>query len=34
MIEQLLGITELSEKAEILKELMKSTRDNIKEEEF
>ena len=34
MIEQLLGITELSEKAEILKELMKGTRDSIKEEEF
>jgi len=34
MIEQLLGITELSEKAEVLKELMKGTRDSIKEEEF
>ena len=34
MIEQLLGITELSQKAEVLKELMKNTRDSIKEEEF
>ena len=34
MIEQLLGITELSEKAEVLKELMKSSRDRIKEEEI
>ena len=34
MIEQLLGITELSEKAELLKELLKVTRDNIKEEEI
>ena len=34
MIEQLLGITELSEKAEVLKERMKSTRDSLKEEEF
>jgi len=34
MIEQLLGITELSEKAELLKELLKNTRDSIKEEEI
>lgn len=34
MIEQLLGITELSQKAEILKELVKNTKDNIKEEEI
>ena len=34
MIEQLLGITELSEKAEVLKERQKETRDNIKEEEI
>ena len=34
MIEQLLGITELSRKADVLKELMKGTRDSIKEEEF
>ena len=34
MIEQLLGITELSEKAEVLKELMKESRDKIKEEEI
>ena len=34
MIEQLLGITELSEKAEILKERQKITRDSIKEEEI
>ena len=34
MIEQLLGITELSEKAEVLKELMKHSRDGIKEEEI
>ena len=34
MIEQLLGITELSEKAEILKERQKVTRDSIKEEEI
>ena len=34
MIEQLLGITELSEKAELLKELLKITRDSIKEEEI
>tara|TARA_R110000868_G_scaffold29533_4_gene109843 strand:- start:3973 stop:5742 length:1770 start_codon:yes stop_codon:yes gene_type:complete len=33
MIEQLLGITEISEKAEILKELLKNTKDSIKEEE-
>jgi DNA repair exonuclease SbcCD ATPase subunit len=34
MIEQLLGITELSMKAEILKERMKFTRESIKEEEI
>ena len=34
MIEQLLGITELSEKADILKELLKQTKDSIKEEEI
>lgn len=34
MIEQLLGITELSQKAELLKELLKNTRDGIKEEEI
>ena len=34
MIEQLLGIQELSEKAVILKERMKDTRDSIKEEEI
>lgn len=34
MIEQLLGITELSEKAELLKDLLKSTKDSIKEEEI
>ena len=34
MIEQLLGITELSQKADILKEKLKDTRDNIKEEEI
>jgi DNA repair exonuclease SbcCD ATPase subunit len=34
MIEQLLGITELSEKAEVLKELVKDSRDKIKEEEI
>ena len=34
MIEQLLGIQELSQKAETLKERMKDTRDSIKEEEF
>ena len=34
MIEQLLGITELSQKAEVLKERMKDTRDSIKEEEI
>lgn len=34
MIEQLLGITKLSEKAEILKSLLKGTKDSIKEEEF
>jgi DNA repair exonuclease SbcCD ATPase subunit len=34
MIEQLLGITELSQKAELLKELLKNTKDSIKEEEI
>jgi len=34
MIEQLLGITEISAKAEVLKELLKNTRDSIKEEEL
>lgn len=34
IIEQLLGITKLSEKAEKLKEYLKNTRDSIKEEEF
>lgn len=34
MIEQLLGITELSQKAEVLKERQKVTRDTIKEEEI
>ena len=34
MIEQLLGITDLSQKAEVLKERIKNTRDNIKEEEI
>jgi DNA repair exonuclease SbcCD ATPase subunit len=34
MIEQLLGITELSQKAEILKERQKVTRDSLKEEEI
>lgn len=34
MIEQLLGIQELSEKAEVLKEKMRNTRDAIKEEEI
>ena len=34
MIEQLLGITELSEKAEISKVKLKETRDSIREEEI
>lgn len=34
IIEQLLGITQLSEKAELLKELIKNTKDAVKEEEF
>lgn len=33
MIEQLLGITDLSAKAEVLKELLKRTKDELKEEE-
>ncbi len=34
MIEQLLGITDLSSKAELLKEKVKEVKDNIKEEEM
>jgi len=34
LIEQLLGITKLSEKAEVLKEQLRNTKDGIKEEEF
>jgi DNA repair exonuclease SbcCD ATPase subunit len=34
MIEQLLGITKLSEKADILKELLRNTKDSITEETF
>ena len=34
MIESLLGITDLSAKADVLKELIKNTKDEIKEEEF
>ena len=34
IIEQLLGITQLSEKATILKELVKENKESIKEEEF
>jgi len=34
IIEQLLGITKLTEKAEVLKGLVKLTRDRLKEEEF
>jgi DNA repair exonuclease SbcCD ATPase subunit len=34
IIEQLLGITLLSEKANVLKELLKDTKDNIKEEDL
>lgn len=34
VIEQLLGITQLSEKATSLKELIKETKDSIKEEEY
>ena len=34
MIEQLLGITDLSAKADLLKELLKGTKDSIKEEEI
>lgn len=33
MIEQLLGITELSQKADVLKELIRSTKESIREEE-
>jgi chromosome segregation ATPase len=34
MIEQLLGITELRQKADLLKDLLKNTKDKIKEEEL
>lgn len=34
MIEQLLGITDLSAKADLLKELLKTTKDGIKEEQI
>ena len=34
IIEQLLGITQLSEKATLLKDLIKNTKDSIKEEEY
>jgi DNA repair exonuclease SbcCD ATPase subunit len=34
LIEELLGITELSRKAEVLKEISKNTREQIKEEEY
>jgi DNA repair exonuclease SbcCD ATPase subunit len=34
IIEQLLGITQLSEKATLLKDLIKNTKDAVKEEEF
>lgn len=34
LIEQLLGITQLSEKADILKELVRNTKDKIQEETF
>lgn len=34
IIEQLLGITKLSEKSIVLKELLKETKDNINQEEF
>jgi len=34
IIEQLLGITQLSEKADLLKDLIKNTKDQIKEEEY
>lgn len=34
IIEQLLGITQLSEKASLLKDLIKNTKDAIKEEEY
>ena len=34
MIEELLGITELSRKAELLKEITKNTKEQIKEEEY
>ena len=34
IIEQLLGITQLSEKADVLKELVKETKNSIQEEEY
>lgn len=34
IIEQLLGVTKLSEKSEILKELLKTTKENLQSEEF
>jgi DNA repair exonuclease SbcCD ATPase subunit len=34
IIEQLLGITLLSEKAEVIKDLLRQTKDNIQQEEF
>ena len=34
VIEQLLGITQLSEKASILKELIKNTKDSVQEEDY
>ena len=34
LIEELLGITELSRKAEALKEVIKETKDEIKDEEY
>lgn len=34
VIEQLLGITQLSEKATVLKEIIRETKDSIKEEEY
>jgi DNA repair exonuclease SbcCD ATPase subunit len=34
IIEQLLGITQLSEKATLLKDLIKTTKDDVKEEEY
>jgi DNA repair exonuclease SbcCD ATPase subunit len=34
IIEELLGITQISQRSDILKELLKSTKDSIKEEEY